>query len=281
LQYHNPLVPPQALLGVLNHIGEHIQMLQTKTTLSSTLGSNDSDFVLGMDQAQALLIEHLGPVMQQLAQIQPELQKRVPPPPMPPEVQASLEIAKMDTQRKTQLDQATNALKQQEFAAKQQTEQAKFQADQAEQQYNQQMEQARQQFTQFMEQMRVQLQQQSEQSSQRIEMMKNEADNHQKQVTELLKNRDDNDTKYRIEMQKLMGDIHAQMNAPKENTQESAAPDMSPQLEKLQAVLDQMGKQQTNDALSSVMEGLKATIETLNRPKTIVRDAQGKAQGIQ
>jgi hypothetical protein len=35
-----------------------------------------------------------------------------------------------------------------------------------------------------------------------------------------------------------------------------------------------------NDALATAIEGIRATMESINRPKTIIRSADGRAQGI-
>ena len=106
-------------------------------------------------------------------------------------------------------------------------------------------------------------------------MMKNEQDNHQKQMTELIKNRDDNETKLLIERLKVE-------LAPVQSSEgKLQSPDLTPQLQQLNATLDQIGKQQTNEALMEVMNGLRATVEQLGRPKMIIRDAQGRAQGVQ
>jgi len=52
-------------------------------------------------------------------------------------------------------------------------------------------------------------------------------------------------------------------------------------LQQVQMMLDQLGKQQTNDALGEIMLALKATVEQIGRPKTVVRDKQGKVIGVQ
>lgn len=295
LTLQNPLIPPQALGALIQHIGEHMQMLQTKMVhqYAQENGGGDKAIMDAYEVVLPQLTQELAPVMQAIGQAQAELQKRQPPPPMPPEIQASIQIAQMDTQRKAQNDQAMIQLKQQDQQAQQQKDMAAFQMKQGEQQaqmqlqqiaeqFNQQMAQQRlaqeaqaEQFNQYMEQQRLSQESQIEQLKQQIEMSNNEADNHQKQMTELLKNRDDNQTKIMIE------EMKSQLSAMQDNMPPaSQQPDLNPQLQQMQQYLDQIGKQQTNDALTSVMEGLQATIQTLNKPKMIIRDAQGKAQGL-
>lgn len=284
----NPMIPPQTLNGLMAHINEHIGMLVTTTIkqLTQQLSMDMAAQGVPVDvieaqatqQAMQLLAQQMMPVMQQVGQIQQTLQQRTPQPQMPPEVQATLQIGMAEIERKKALDQATNQLKQQEIAAKLQTEQAKTQMEGAAAQFSQQMESSREQFRQFIEQMRLTREADAEQVRNQIEIMKNEQDNHQKQMTELLKNRDDNETKVLIEeMKAQLTSMSERAAAPTQEKQ----PDFGPQLKELTMVLDQMGKQQTNDALSEVMNGLRATIEHLGRPKMIIRDAQGRAQGVQ
>ena len=231
---------------------------------------------MATEQASALLAEQLGPVLQRIAAAQQQLQQRMPKPQLPPEVQASLQIAQMDTQRKAANDQGVLQLKQAELQAQQQFDGAKLSMQQAEAQFRQQMEQAQQQFENYISQMQLQQEDRNKQLVAQVEMMRNEQDNHQKQMTELLKNRDDNDTKMMIE------EMKAQLNQMQQKPVETEkTPDMTPMLKELQMTLDQLGKQQTNDALAEVMNGLRATIEHLGKPKMIIRDQAGRAAGIQ
>ena len=100
-------------------------------------------------------------------------------------------------------------------------------------------------------------------------------------MTDLLKNRDDNETKMQIAMQQGFQQLREQL------TQQPAQPatqpqiDLSPHVEKMQSLLDQIGQSKTNDALATVVQGLQATIQTLNQPRRTVleRDAQGKPIG--
>lgn len=288
VQAQNPLVAPQALSALMGHIEEHIQeytLVVTQQMASQVMSQmgvfqvNDQVVARAIGMAQQQLTQELGPVIQQVQAVQQALQQRTPPPPMPPEVQASIQIAQMDIQRKTQMDQATLQAKQAEQQASQQMEQATMQMNASQQAFDQQMQQMQQQFDQHMEQQRLSQESQIEQLKQQIEVMNNTADNRQKQMTELLKNRDDNETKIIIEQ------MTQQLTAFSEK-QATAAPqekqvDLTPQLQQLNQTLDQLGKQQTNDALVEVMNGLRATVEHLGRPKMLIKDQQGKTLGIQ
>jgi len=114
----------------------------------------------------------------------------------------------------------------------------------------------------------------SDQLRVQMEMMRNEQDNHQKQMTELLKNRDDNETKKFIEQMKQELSSLPQQTAPQQ-------PDLAPQLQQLNMMLNHLGSQQTNEALTSVMDGLRATVETLNKPKMLIKGPDGKTIGVQ
>jgi len=290
MQLANPLVPGQTLMALLGHVNEHIQMLTSQQTaaiaqqMAQQMLGADEDMILAeaTKQANVALIQQLAPMLEQIAALQQQIQKKIPQPPLPPEVQASIQIAQMDTQRKTAQDQGMLQLKQAELQASQQADMAKFQMEQAKQQFEQQMEagraqmeQAAQQVQMQLDQMRIQLERERDQAKQQIDLMKNEQDNHQKQMTELLKNRDDNETHKIIEEMKL------QMSQMVQPAAKEPSVDLAPQLQQLNATLDQIGKQQTNEALMEVMNGLRATVEQLGRPKMIIRDAQGRAQGVQ
>lgn len=284
-QLINPLVPPQALMGLFAHVGEHMQMYVTQVTVQEAqrlgqemFGADEDSILAAATQSAAMIVsQQTAELMDKVAKLQQQVQQRLPKPQLPPEVQASIQIAQMDIQRKTQLDQATMQAKQAEQQSKQQYEQMNLSMKANQAQFEQQMAQAQQQFDNQLEQIRLQSEMRAESQRQEVELMKNQMDNHQKQMTELIKNRDDNETKILIER---MG---AQLNSlsEKQESQPAQQLDLTPQLQELNRTLDQLGKQQTNDALAEVMNGLRATIQTLNKPKMIIRDAQGNAQGIQ
>ena len=288
----NPLIPVPVLQGMLSHINEHVLMYQQQVVVQTSNQMLQTAQMQGMmvtpeqvtpiaiQQASQVLSQQLQPIMQQLAALQQQLQQRTPPPQMPPEVQASIQIAQMDIQRKTQYDQATLQNKQTEQQAKQQMEAVQFQADQAQRQFEQSMEAAQQRFEQFMATQEQMAKSREDDLNRQIELIRNEQDNKQHQMTELLKNHEDNQTQIFIEQMKAqLAPVQDQLTQIQANPQ--GGPDLNPQLQQVQFMLGELGKQQTNEALGEVMNGLRATIETLNKPKMLIRDAQGKAQGIQ
>jgi len=312
LQLHNPLVPAQGLMVILNHMGQHMQMLESQMTMrvaqqlmqqhqqmvqqATMMGippppSPQPDQVMAqaITQVQQELASQLGPLIQQVTQIQPEVQKRIPQPPMPPEIQATLQIAQMENQRKVQLDQATLANSQAEQQAKQATDAAQVQLDQQQQQFDQMMETRNAQFEQKLEQQKLlveeqakttenQLRSQNDQLVQQIELVKNRADNDQKQMTELLKNHDDNETKREIEMMKN------QMNAMAQTQAAQAAPpaptDFTEQFQKMAEMLDSIGTKKLSEAIGPITSTLQVALEHLSAPAELVRDERGKAVGI-
>lgn len=288
LQLQNPLAPLPALNLLLAHISEHIQMHQVvvmtqvaqqaihQANMSGQQLTPDAVSAMTVQQAQTILVQQLTPFLEMLGQVQQELQKRTPPAPMPPEVQASIQIAQMDIQRKSQYDQATLQAKQAEQQAKQQMEAAQFQADQAKAQFEQHMEASRQQFEQYMAQQQQLADQRTDEMKNQIQLLINEQDNKHHQMTELLKNHEDNQTEIFIaQMKEQLASIQQPAVSP-----ESSGPDNSAQLQQVQMMLDQLSKQQTNDSLSAIMQGLQAAVEHLGKPKMIIRDQQGKVTGV-
>ena len=98
-------------------------------------------------------------------------------------------------------------------------------------------------------------------------------------MTELLKNRDDNETKMQIAMQEGFNQLRTQLSQPQQSSNSQV--DLTPHIEKMQSLLDQIGQSKTNDALASVVQGLQATIQTLSQPRrtTLEHDAQGNPIG--
>lgn len=218
LQLANPLVPPQALLAMLAHVQEHIAMFERKATLEMMRqlpmnAPEETQEAMAVQQAQVMLVQAFGPILQKIGALQQRIQQRMPKPPQDPSVAASLQIAQMDTQRKAQYDQGMLQLKNQEAQLSQQLEAAKMQQEQQAEAMRQQQEQqrmqleaAKTQFDQQMEQVKLmteqrfkEMQEQNrvvvERLKQQVELMKNSQDNATKQETDLQKNTEDNETK--------------------------------------------------------------------------------------
>lgn len=229
MQLANPLLPPQALLSVLGHVNEHIQMLVAQTTAAvaqqmvaqygGMVPQNAEDRILAeaTQQAGVQMAQQFGVVLEQVAKLQQAIQQRMPKPGLPPEVQASLQIAQMDTQRKAQLDQANLQIKGQEVALKGQAQQQEFTLEQAQFQTEMQMGQQNQQFEQQLRTAELAQAQQSDAMRNQVDVTNNDNNNRQKQMTEVLKNRDDNETKLLIEKlktslagQELDGELQSQ-----------------------------------------------------------------------
>lgn len=253
LQLQNPLVPAPGLMAILNHIGQHMQMFEQMMTMqtaqqlmqqaqmeaqqypalineSSWLGvepppppqppTPDQVMAQAIGMTQQQLAQLLGTVIQQITQVQPEIQKRMPPPPMPPEIQATMQIAQAENLRKTQYDQATLKMNQEKQQAEQQTDAAKQQGEQQQAQFQLMLDKQAAEFNQMLESQRLamdernstieqQLQSTNDQLTQQVELMKNRLDNETKSRTDLLKNLQDNRTKELIELNALALDKHA------------------------------------------------------------------------
>lgn len=210
MQMANPLIAPQALMSVLAHVNEHIQMMvsesiaNTARMMASQAGvvvsPVDEDKLLAdaTKQANIGMAQQLGGLLEQISAIQQQLQQRMPKPPMDP----ALQIAQMDTQRKQQQDQGLLQLKQQSLQADQQNDQIKLQMQAAREQFEQQRAAMQDQMDQMFKAAELRQRDEIDRLKSQVDALNNERDNHQKQVTEVLKNRDDNETKLIIERMK-------------------------------------------------------------------------------
>ena len=267
---NNPLVPGQPLSMLLQHVQQHINLLEQMlvTQASKAIGqqamqagqqiTQDQAVSAAMAQTAQRMVQMLTPFMQRIQELQPLIQAKMPQPQSPPEVQASLQIAKMDTDRKTNYDNAMVEIKKAEVTSAQELDKIQLSMDQQQNQFDQWISQQEQASKDQNNKLKAQL-----------DLMMNRFDNEQKQVTELLKNRDDNDTKVQIALQ----DLGRKMESTPNPT------DFTSHIGMMQGLLDQMNQQKTGDALSSVIQGLQATIQSISRPRRVVleKDANGNA----
>ena len=107
-------------------------------------------------------------------------------------------------------------------------------------------------FDQRLEEIRNAAQAQSEKLRAQVELIKNDADNRQHQMTELLKNRDDNNTAYLIAQ--LKESIAA--TAPKQEPN----PQNDAMLRQMQDMLGRIESAKTGDALTTAIEALRQTM---------------------
>lgn len=249
-QLMNPLVPPQALMALLGHIEEHIQMFSVQVTAEtarqlapSMMGaSEDTIFAAATAQAGQIIAQAVGPILQRIGAVQQQLQQRMPKPEMPPEVQASLQIAQMDTQRKTQYDQGMLQLKQAELQmrqgemqaaqqknvaefqsqnalvtqkmqmqaadiqARQAVEAQKLQLQAATMQFEQQLRMSREQFEQQLKAEREANEARLKELAQQVELLKNREDNERARYVDLLKNQEDNARAREVDLAKNRAD---------------------------------------------------------------------------
>lgn len=290
---NNPMVPPQLISGVIAHINEHMQLLMAEAIkqLSINMAMQqglmeeqipDDIQVSAQQEAYAQLGPQLVPLFQALMQLDEQVKARTPPPPMPPEIQAQLQMAQMENQRKTQLDQAKLSAEQQQEMARQQVEQARMAMEQAKLAFDQRLEASAQQFEQSINSLKLQSEDKAREMAQQVELIKNQMDNHQKQTTELLKNRDDNATNLKIAMEKLQTSMQESLVKVSQDTKLKAEEQQfSHQLEKLQLMLSQMGQEKSENALSQVLATLSGSIEALSKPRQVVRGPDGKVTGVQ
>lgn len=239
----NPMIDPKAVAALLQHVNSHMLMhykisldaIQQQGTL---MGIPVEAGLAPLQQNIVQLQQIFTPVMQTIGQLQQKLQKRTPPPPMPPEVQASIQVAEMEIKRKTAQDQAAQQADSQNLQLKQQAETAKLQLAQATTQFEQNLRQQEVSFSMYMDQQSEAARVRAEEMSHKIELIKNDQDNHQKQMTELLKNRDDNQTKLLIEQ--IKGQMASEASA----------------LDAVNSTLDEIGNTRTDQALAEIKDVL-------------------------
>ena len=250
MQMANPLIAPQALMALLGHIEEHIQMFSAQVTAETARqlapsmagASEDTIFAAATAQAGQIIAQAVGPILQRIGAVQQQLQQRMPKPEMPPEVQASLQIAQMDTQRKTQYDQGMLQLKQAELQmrqgemqaaqqkdvaefqsqntlvtqkmqmqaadiqARQAVEAQKLQLQAATMQFEQQLKMSREQFEQQLKAEREANEARLKELAQQVELLKNREDNERARYVDLLKNQEDNARAREVDLAKNRAD---------------------------------------------------------------------------
>ena len=266
-----PAIPGPALQGILAHCNQHLMFLYSAVIApvvqanAQAMGLSDAVIAQSAQQAGQMLQQQMPQLPQMLEQAAQVVQGKMPKPPVDPAVEKTFEAAMAEIERKKQVDMQNAHLEQAKLASNQQFEAMQMQQDA-------QLSEAKNFMDLQIASAREQAQRMKDELSAQVEMMKNAQDNEQHQMTELLKNLQDNQTHLQIAMEQGLSDIR--------NTVPET-PDMSPVVEQLNAMLGQVEKQKSQDSLVSVMSGLQAVIESLNRPKMIVEDANGKPIGIQ
>ena len=266
-------VSAQALAKIMDHVGEHMIMDYLYVVKASELYIAQTTPGLSPDQLsfQAAMMAQekmsatqtaLVPLIAEASQV---IQSKVPPPPVDPSIAATKEVAMAQLQLKAQTDAATQQLDQQKFQYEIQAKEREFQSAPM-------LEAMKREFEAKLEVERMQREDDRAQFAQMIEMQKNEADNRQHQMTELMKNRDDNETAIQLKLMELQGQV--------ENAPQAPAPDFTPMMQEMQAMLSQIEKAKTNDALQATMEGLRAVMTSIHAPTELIRDpVTGKAIG--
>ena len=264
-----------ALAKIMDHVHEHLLLDYDHVMRSASMiaqqqmpGASPDQIaeqaaMMGQ-QSMSQFAQQLIPLLTEAMQV---VQSKTPPPPEDPNIAATKEVAMAQIQQKAQTDQADQAFAQQKHQDEMAMKQREFGMQPM-------IEAMKREFEAKLETERAQREYEQDRFAKMIELQKNEADNQQHQMTELLKNRDDNETAIQLKLLELQQKVEAPA-APMEQ------PDFTPMLKEMQDMLGAIEKAKTNDALTSVVDGLRATMEQLNRPKMIIKDASGKAIGIQ
>jgi hypothetical protein len=270
-----PAIPGPQLAPILAHCQEHLMQTYlgvVKTAAAVRAAQTGEATEMTMAEAAVgsmqILNQQLGQaVVQQLTQAAEIVQQKMPQPQVDPAVQKTFEAAMAEIERKKAADVEGLKLKQAEMNGETQFQQMQQQVDAR-------AAESANQLKLVIAQIQETGRQQVEELRQQVEMMKNDRDNEQRQMTELLKNRDDNQTSILIEqMKQAMGEMMPE--APVGQPQDDGM------LREMQRMLSEIEKAKTGDALTATMEGLRAMMEQLGRPKMIMMDEAGRPVGIQ
>lgn len=249
-----PMPQVGALMG---HIQEHLvtqyeQLMQGSMMVVQASGqaqSPDQAAMLAAMQTQKAFAAEEQMLLPLLQEAQQVVQSKMPPPPVDPAVQKTFEAAMAEIKRKADADSAKLNFDKEKLAGEQQFATIQSQMDER-------LAAIEGQSKAHLEVVRMQFDKQAEEMSHRVDIMKNDADNRQHQMTELLKNRDDNQTAILIEQMKAHIASAVQEAAPKAEPQ----PENDAMLKQMQAMLGELEKARTGDALSAITEGLRSMI---------------------
>ena len=255
LQSANPSVNPRMLMGMLHHVNEHLMAIQSQLAVRGAHSmvmsgqAQDPDTAMAMSLSQPPDVLY-GPIMpffsrygnlfNQVSQKMSAAQNQ-----MPPEVQASLQIAQMDTTRKQAYDQGMLKIEELKVQGQARIEDQKLQLKQRESELSQTLQAQRDQFGAQLAQDRILHESQMEELRNQVKLIQNIQDNNQKQLTELLKNRDDNQTHLQI----------AEMQHGHEAKMASQS-----QFTELQQVIDLLEGERSEEAVKEVLSKLKGLI---------------------
>jgi len=173
--------------------------------------------------------QQLSQVMQMFAAAYQVVQKKMPPPPSDPAIEMTYKAAMAEVERKKAVDEASHALKVQE------AQQAPM------------LEDMRQKFEAQLELEQMRRKELAEQFAAQVDLLKNEQDNRQHQITELLKNRDDNETK------RLIAELQSKVSSVEASKEKAPAP-----------VLNFDVSEALQQALKPYAEGLGAVHQSVN-----------------
>ena len=194
-----------------------------------------------------------------IKQVDEFVKNNMPPTPETMAIKMQADVAKMEIERKTQADQAAQALKQ-----------TKQENDQKSAAFKLEMEQKDSMFRNYLKKIEQEQQHTIANLSQQVELMKNDQDNRTKQLIDLVKNQDDNRTAI------LIAKIKEAMAS---NPEKDPGPNI--QLEQIQSIIDRASSSQVSDQMRMIMEGLQETIHSSRAPRktTPILDENGDIIG--
>lgn len=258
LQAGNPAIGPQVVMGILQHINEHLNILQAQIItrgaqsmmMSGQAMDPDTAIAMSLSQPPDVLYGPLMPYFQRYTQLFTQTSQKMAASQhqMPPEVQASLQIAQMDTARKQAYDQGMLKLRESEVQGTQQLKQQQLQIGVQESQHKAELDLQQQRFESQLQEVRIRSDREMEELRNQLKLIINQQDNMQKQQTELLKNRDDNRTNLQIEE---MRQGHESSMARQQELS---------QFNELRTLLDSLEEGMSQEALTDVLNKMRTII---------------------
>lgn len=296
----NPMLAQPTVSILLEHCKEHMAMFYSRHAKAAMGAIDEIAKIQGgegqsevhkaialADQQIAIKLQKIMPMLQQAQQI---AMQTAPKPQLDPQNQVALQLGQAEIQRKAQYDQANLQMKAAEFQANQQIAMLEKRAEEMQQRFENQLRLTEQE-----------AQRRADELAQQVEILKNDADNKQHQMTELLKNHEDNQTemmiaKIREENEKLRAetaDRDAQYADILKNTQDNLTRifieemktgivSLNNQVEQRMNSLEaQLQPLVTKDAESPIMAMLKRLALPKTVKKNVIRDQKGNVVGVE
>lgn len=257
-----PAISGPQLAPILANVQEHMmQVYLGASKAAAAVGAvslgQTSESVIADGAAFALrelqrIMPEFPQMLQQAAQT---VQGKMPQAPVDPAVQKTFEAAMAEIQRKAQESQSHMQLEVQKLQADMQFKQSELAASAQGEQQKHALDMRLAEMGNAIKLQVAAIQEEGRRAAedlrQQVELMKNEADNEQKQTTDLIKNYQDNLTQTQIALQQVSEKVENSVQA---------LPNFGSQVEQLNRVLADIERQKGRDAFGAVTQGLQVGV---------------------